>query len=206
MEHKNEGCTGMNKTLSLVLTGILALCLLAGIAGGTWAYFSDTETSSNNQLISGTLDLKTNDTDGVTGSLQATNMKPGDIVGPATIHLKNTGSLDGSTLSIAFNYTECDGTNPPAYPVNKTADETAAVIEVLTLSYGGSDLLGSVSDSNSNGYKDVQDLKNASLSGQSGIAAGATKDFVITVKLKESAGNDFQADGIDMSITFTLNQ
>lgn len=196
----------MNKTLSLVLTGILALCLLAGIAGGTWAYFSDTETSSNNQLISGTLDLKTNDTDGVTGSLQATNMKPGDIVGPATIHLKNTGSLDGSTLSIAFNYTECDGTNPPAYPVNKTADETAAVIEVLTLSYGGSDLLGSVSDSNSNGYKDVQDLKNASLSGQSGIAAGATKDFVITVKLKESAGNDFQADGIDMSITFTLNQ
>jgi predicted ribosomally synthesized peptide with SipW-like signal peptide len=196
----------MNKTLSLVLTGILALCLLAGIAGGTWAYFSDTEASSNNQLVSGTLDLKTNDADGVTRSLQATNMKPGDSVGPATIHLKNTGSLDGSTLSIAFNYTECDGTNPPAYPVNKTADETAAVIEVLTLSYGGSDLLGSVSDSNNNGYKDVQDLKNASLSGLAGIAAGATKDFIITVKLKESAGNDFQADGIDMSITFTLNQ
>jgi predicted ribosomally synthesized peptide with SipW-like signal peptide len=196
----------MNKITGLVLTGILALCLLAGIAGGTWAYFSDTEASSNNQLVSGTLDLKTNDADGVTRSLQATNMKPGDSVGPATIHLKNTGSLDGSTLSIAFDYTEYDGTNPPAYPVNKTADETAAVIEVLTLTYGGSDLLGSVSDFNSNGYKDVQDLKNAGLSGQSGIAAGDTKDFVITVKLKESAGNDFQADGIDMSITFTLNQ
>jgi hypothetical protein len=87
-----------------------------------------------------------------------------------------------------------------------TANATAAVIEVTTLDYGGSSLLGSVSDGNSNLYIDIEDLKNADLTGQTGIDASATKDFTITVQFRGDASHDFQSDGINITITFTLNQ
>ena len=190
----------MKKILGLAI----AFVLLIGMTGiGTWAYFSDTETSTGNQLTAGTLNLTTNDADGVTQTLLATNMAPGDTVGPETITLKNTGSVAASSLDLAFSYVESDGSTNP---VDMTADATAAMLEVTTLNYGGSSLLSSVSDGNSNTYKDIEDLKNADLSGQSGIDASASKDFEIAVQLRTSTGNDFQADGITVTMTFTLNQ
>lgn len=123
------------------------------------AYFSDTETSTNNSLTAGTLDLNING-----GNTAVTN------------------------------------------PVNKSADDTAAMMEVTTLNYDGSSLLSSVSDVNSNGYKDVYDLTRANLAGMSGINASATKDFQIAVKLTSETGNDFQTDGVTITMTFTLKQ
>jgi len=190
----------VKKGLVLTIASLLFITL-AGI--GAWAYFLDTESSAENQFSAGTLDLKTNDADGVTQTLFITSMKPGDTVGPETINLNNAGTLDGSTLDIAFSYVESDG-SPNL--VDKSADDTAALMEVTTLIYGGSSLMGNVNDTNSNGYKDIEDLKNADLSGQSGLNAEATKGFKIAVRLKESMGNDFQTDGITVTITFTLNQ
>lgn len=182
----------------------IALMLFIGMAAiGSWAYFSDTETSTSNTLAAGTLDLKTDDADGVTQTLFATNMAPGDTVGSANITLKNNGSVNATTLDMVFNYAESDGT---PNPTNMTADATAAVLEVTVLNYGASSLLSSVSDNNSNTYKDIEDLKNANLSGLSGIGPSATKQFEIAVRLRPETGNDFQADGISVTMTFTLNQ
>ena len=191
----------MKKIIGLTI----AFMLLIGMTGiGTWAYFSDVETSTGNQMTAGTLDLKTDDVDGVSQTLFATNMAPGDTVGPETITLKNTGSVDGLTLDLAFSYVENDGS---PNPVDKSADETAAMLEVTVLNYGGSSLLGSISDGNSNTWTDIEDLKNADLSGQSSIGASASKDFQIAVQLRGvETGNDFQADGIIVTMTFTLNQ
>ena len=128
---------------------IVATSFVIGAAGiASWAFFTDTEESTDNQLIAGTLDLKTDDADGVTQTLYATNMAPGDTVGPATIQLNNAGTIDGSTLDIAFSYVESDG---GSNTVDMTADEMAAMMEVTTLSYDGSSLLGSVNDGNTNG-------------------------------------------------------
>ena len=182
----------------------IALILLVGMCGiGTWAYFSDVETSASNELTAGTLDLKTDDVDGVSQTLLAINMAPGDTVGPQTITLKNTGSVEGLTLDLAFSYVESDsGTNP----VNMSADATAAVLEITTLNYGGSDILTSVSDINTNSYKDIEDLKNADLTGQTGIDASGTKDFDIAVQFRGDVGHEFQSDGINITMTFILNQ
>ncbi len=187
-----------------ILGLMVAIMLLTGMTGiGTWAYFSDVETSTGNVLAAGTLDLKTNDIDGVSQTLLATNMRPGDTVGPETITLKNSGSVPGASLDLAFTYIESDSS---PNPVNLSADATAAVVEVTTLNYGGSSLLGSVSDNNTNGYKDIQDLQNANLSGLTGIAPSATKQFEIAVSLRSTASKDFQADGISVTMTFVLNQ
>jgi len=182
----------------------IALLLLIGMAGiGIWAYFSDVEPSGGNVLAAGTLDLKTNDVDGVSQTLLASNLKAGDTIGPETIILKNSGSVAGSALDIAFTYIESDAVSNP---VNISADNTAAKIEVTTLKYDGSSLLTSVTDNNTNGYRDVQDLKNADLSGQSGINPSVSKEFEIAVKSRNIIDNDYQADGITITMTFTLNQ
>lgn len=187
-----------------VLVLSLALIIVVGITGvATYAYFADTETSSNSRLVAGTLDLKTDDADGVSQTLYATGMSPGATAGPAAINLKNDGTAGGATLDIAFSYAESDG-SPNS--VDKTADAVAAMMEVVALDYEGASLLGGISDLNGNGYKDVFDLKNSDMTGQSGIAASATKVFNIAVQLRSETANDFQADGVAMTITFTLRQ
>jgi len=170
---------------------------------GTWAYFSDVETSTSNVLAAGTLDLKTDDVDGVSQTLLASNMAPGDTLGPEAIILKNTGSVAGSTLELTFTYVESDSSPNPA---DMSANATAAIVELTTLNYDSSNLLGSVSDNNTNGYKDIEDLTNTDLSGQSGINASASKNFEIAVQLRGDANKDYQADGIDVTMTFILNQ
>ena len=182
----------------------LVLILVVGIIGvAKFAYLTDNETSSGNSFVSGTLDLTINDTGGVTQTLYATGMSPGATVGPSSITLKNTSTVNGATLDIVFSYTESDG-SPNV--VNMTAVEVAAMIQVTTLDYGGSSLLGGVSDINSNGYKDVYDLKNSTFTGLDGINASATKTFDISVRLKSAIGNDFQGDGITITMTFILEQ
>ncbi len=139
----------MKKILGLAV----AVLLFTGMAGiGTWAYFGDTESSTANVFTAGTLDLKTNDADGVTQTLLATNMKPGVTVGPTLITLKNTGSVDAASLDLSFSYVNAD-TSPNPTPM--TADQTAAMIEVTTLTYGGPSILGSVVDSQPNGWVDI---------------------------------------------------
>ncbi|RJQ41304.1 MAG: hypothetical protein C4555_00200 [Dehalococcoidia bacterium] len=189
----------MNKILGLSL----AFIMFVGLIGVETSAYSINNEPSSNSFVAGTLALKTNDLDGVSQTLYATSMSPGATVGPSTIMLKNAGTADGATLDIVLYYETNDGS---PNTVDKTADEVAAMMEVMTLNYGGSDLLGSISDVNSNLYKDVYDLKNSDLTGLSGIDASATKDFIISVRLRNETENNFQADGITITMTFTLKQ
>ena len=183
--------------LSLVLIAVVGII---GVA--TFAYFTDNANSSGNSFVSGTLNLTINDTGGVTRTLYATGMSPGATVGPSTITLKNTGTVNGATLDIVFSYTESDASPP----VNKTADEVVAVIEFTTLNYGGTNLLSRISDINGNGYIDLYDLKNTNLTGAPGLDAGASKNFDISAQLRSETGNDFQDNGINITMAFTLEQ
>jgi len=184
---------------------VLILLTVLGVAftGGTWAFFNDNEASTADQLVSGTLDLKTDDADGVSQTLYDTAMIPGDSVGPSTIVLKNAGSIAGTKLDISFSYVNSDGI---PNSVEMTADETAAIFELTTLSYDGTNLLTSISDGNVNGYKDMQDVASADLSGQSGLNASATKNFTIEVTTDNGTSTDFANDGITITMNFTLNQ
>lgn len=189
-----------------VLVSLIAICVVAWLViGGVKASYVDTEQSTGNQFTAGTLDLKTNDADGVTQTLYLTNMKPGESIGPQTITLKNAGSIDGSSLDIDFSYVEEDGTNPPGNTTDKSADEFADELLVTTLTYDGNNLLTGITDADGDGV-DMREVAAADLSGQSGIAPAATRGFTIAVQLKSGLSDDFCADGIAIPITFTLNQ
>ncbi len=210
----------MKKILGLTIAAILVMGL---VGGGTWAYFSDPEASTGNILSAGTLDLKTNTTNGVMATLLAENLKPGDdypSATDATIALLNDGSIDGASMDITFNYVEADNATYVAaisgdtdLNVGCTDDEYAAGLTVTTLSYNGTSLLGDVADFNANSRVDMQDVQVESdassnnFTGLAGITSGATSTFLIRVQLDgPAADNTFMAQGIDITLGFTLQQ
>ena len=89
----------MKKIIGLTIAFLLAVFML-GV--GTYAMFNDTETSTGNKLAAGTLDLKSDDADGVSQTLYTTNLAPDEIVGLFTIVLKNSGSVEGKSFGIVF--------------------------------------------------------------------------------------------------------
>ena len=67
----------MKKILGLALAAVLVMAM---VGGGTWAYFSDTESSTGNVITAGTIDLKidTGDANEVILETGIINIKPGD--------------------------------------------------------------------------------------------------------------------------------
>lgn len=91
-----------NKLTSGIATALLGTAL---IAGGTFAYFSDTEVS-NNTFAAGTLDLAVDPT----VVIDVDNLKPGDRM-VREFELQNNGTLDISTVDLATAYTVNDANN-----------------------------------------------------------------------------------------------
>jgi spore coat-associated protein N len=81
----------MRKILGLTVAALLVLGL---VGGGTWAYFSDTETSGSNVLSAGTLDLTLG---GATAPFDISDIKPGNSSDPeVSWTLTQAGSLSGN--------------------------------------------------------------------------------------------------------------
>ncbi|MDO9517729.1 MAG: TasA family protein, partial [Methanosarcinaceae archaeon] len=82
--------------LSLLIIGVVSV----SAGAGTWAYFTDTETSTGNTFTAGTLDLIVNGVDITTERFEISDVAPGDT-GMYPLVVKNEGSIDG-TLTISF--------------------------------------------------------------------------------------------------------
>jgi spore coat-associated protein N len=196
----------MKKIIGLAIAALIVITI-AGV--GTFAFFNDTETSGNNIISAGTLDLKTNNADGVNAVMTVTDLAPGKSVGPETIVLKNAGTINAGHLDLTVSYEEADGTEPTdtGLASNISSDAFAGQLVVNTLMYGTTDLLTKVTDANANGFKDVQDVSTADLTDLAGINASDSADFVIKVTLDgASTGNTFQGDGINITFNFDLQQ
>jgi spore coat-associated protein N len=85
-----------------IATAVLGIGL---IGGGTFAYFSDAETT-NNTFAAGTLDLSVDPTT----IIDVANIKPGDIM-PRHFELINDGSLDISSVDLYTEYSVEYGDN-----------------------------------------------------------------------------------------------
>ncbi len=188
----------MNSKIALSALSILSALALMG--GATFAFFSDIGTSNDNVFSTGTLDLKLSDDtpetdqDDVTASFGASDLVPGASVS-GQLRLKNDGSINADHAEVAVVNNNSDGTNP--------LDE---VLEILTLDYDGSSVLGQVADSNLNTYKDLDDLEASGLDNLSLTDLGVDHPLDLTVQMRSDAGNVYQADSVDSDWTITLNQ
>lgn len=200
------------------LGGLLTVGVGSAAAGaGTFALFSDEETSSGNTVQAGTLDLTGEDGGSFTFSVGGNGLAPGDDAGSATATLENNGNVD-ALLDIDISLSENDTSGDPT-ETDLAATETAEAFEVAELTYGQSDLTssqvtGTTDPANlasvdsdvtaSSSYTSLADLAAADITDLADPTSGT--DFVIELVFREEAGNGFQADGVDAEFTFTLNQ
>ncbi len=222
----------MKKILLSFMTIGLVLAL---VGGGTWAYFSDTETSTGNSFTAGTLNLvpSTNGTasvgkytvtaggDGINGNVIFVRLAPGDS-GSITWTLTNNGNLDGTlTMTSTMTFAE-NGSNEPETAVvgnnggsNGDFDEYVGV----RLKRGATYILGNASN-----YVSFSDLQVALNVESQALAASDTLTYVLEWQIAsdvKGAGADglfgtgddiqvddniIQSDTATVDIAFTLTQ
>lgn len=214
----------MKKILGLTIAALLII----GMAGtGTWAYFSDTETSSGNTFTAGTLDLKvSNDAatyaDGVTSTWGGTNCKPGDSWS-GTVTLRNSGSVTANHVEIKFVNTVTDVTTPAEIlGTDPQVTNMSAGMTVSALTYGGANLLAKTATvfdnldiraadtaGNADGIITLNELNNVklgTLTSLAGLAQNGTSAFAMTTSIAAATGNGIQGDSVVTVVTFGLFQ
>ena len=200
-----------------ILMSVLAIAMTLTLVGGaTFAYFSDTETSSGNTFTAGTLDLMIRDGgidwfDGIGAEWTLSDMKPGDIV-YGSVDFKNFGSIYADHMEITCFYAITDPLGPESdTEENTSADKMAGemIISKMVYSYDNIevDCLPRITDANGNLAKDLYDLRVGEVDDlplpQAGIQLA---DISMTLQFNSGAGNDFQGDILDTTFMFTLNQ
>ena len=216
----------MKKMLGLAISGLLVIGL---VAGGTFAYFSDTEQSTANTFTAGTLDLKiSNDastyTDGVTATWADANAVPG-MTKSGTVTLKNNGAtgITADHVEIKFANTVTNYAGAAAAAAD-TGDSDIAdistVMQITALSYGGTSILTAaktyfdavVNGGNNDGILELNELNgktfNATTLGSAlaGLAANGTSAFVMTIAIPTTVTNGIQGDSVTTVVTFGLFQ
>ena len=194
----------MKKILGL---GMVALLVMALVGGGTWAYFSDTETSSGNIMTAGTLNLGLGLTEGAADAgagvtatwTSSPTWAPGGPDVDQTLIIKNTGTIAMSAVNIAFNHVSINGT--PATVNGFSGNETDNITKMIYMSVA-----------TLNGTRTVfqgTSLYTASTNGTMNIGnllPGARADLRIVWSFNGSATNGCQGDTETVTLNITATQ
>ncbi len=136
----------MRKTLFALLAVILSI----GLAGGAFAYFTDTINSNNNTFTSGVPVIAISNggpyvTDDSCVVATASDMAPGHSVGPFDVYFKNVGTMPG-VVSVNLTYTSSPIMSPPpsGAPTNIARADAVLFAKKLIVSYAESDLAAGV--------------------------------------------------------------
>lgn len=178
-----------------VMSAALGLTL---VGGGTYAYFSDSETS-NNTFAAGTLDLAAEPTT----VIDVDNLKPGDSM-MRDFELQNKGTLDINSVSLDTDYNVIDAKGDNTEDLGKyieveflyNADQASEVIYQTTL-----DKLKGMSP-------DAVKEKVFDELMENGLEVGDEDDMVVKFNFldNDKDQNQFQGDKLKLEWTFNAEQ
>ena len=201
-----------------ILISLMAIALVIGLVGaGAFAYFSDTETSTDNTFTAGTLNLKVNTNDGSnTVVFTESNKAPGDS-GSGTWTLVNNGSLAGyvdlESISVANaeNYDAATNEAEAADDVNTSIDgELGANLDVVLFWDDGAG--GGIADNRIQDgteatiYSGVLDSIAGSYGADYPLAASGTTYISMTWSIATTVDNAIQGDSATLDMTVELAQ
>ena len=219
----------------IIISFMTIALVLAVIAGGTWAYFSDTETSTGSSFTAGTLNLvpSTSGTgpvgkytvtaggDGINGNVVFVRLAPGDS-GSITWTLTNNGNLDGAlTMASTVTFAENGSNEPEAAVLGNNNGSNGDLDEYMgvRLKRGATYILGDASN-----YVPFSGLAAVLNAESQSLAASGTLTYVLEWQIAsdvKGAGADgkfgtaddvqvddniIQSDSATVDITFTLTQ
>jgi len=201
----------MKKILGLTVAAFL---VIAFVGAGTWAYFSDTEGSTNNSLTAGTLDLTADGGDTPVTTFAVTGKAPGDS-GSGSTTLANAGNLNGE-LDITFSaITNTGGTGGEFGDSNGNLGAVAEIAVYIDVDSSGTWTTGDIGlKSDGTTYNNPTALDYAVIDNYGSdtfdavetMATSASDDFIILWRIPTSAGNNIQGDSVSFDVTFTLEQ
>lgn len=205
----------MSKKVELSKRRVLGVLVVVGLASaavgvGTFAVFSDTETSTDNTVNAGTLSLAS-PSDGV---IEASDAVPTDEFS-GTVNTTYSGSVNGE-IDVNFTIAEPsseNSENDAAVDNDLSAAAFAQELEVtnasVTVGSTTENLYTGNLDSNGNNYTDLEDLANAGTFDNvtSGMAAdGDPVSVNLEMTFRQDAGNDAQADGVNTTVHIVAEQ
>jgi len=202
----------MKKILGLTIAALLTIGI---IGGGTFAYFSDTETSVSNTLTAGTLDLNINGGDIAVTTLSVSDVAPGDS-GSDNSTLANIGSLLGELDISTTEVTNTPGAGGTEYEGGSgelgANAELAMYIDVDQSGDWSDGDIGLKSDNTTYNnpaaleYAIFDNYASLSWNATENMSASAADDFMMLWRVPIGAGNDIQGDSVSVNITFVLEQ
>lgn len=166
--------------------------VLSGFVTGTFAYWTDSATLSGATFSTGTIDLKVNNLDTVTGytSMNLSSMVPGNTVaGVLTIKNNGTAPLKYTALTTA---TDADGKNLRGNLTVKVTGAASVTGSSPAMTCGGTTLTGSQAT-----------LNGSLISTARQLAAGASETVCVQVSLGAAAATALQ--GATTNVVFTFN-
>ena len=188
------------KLVSLPLNVIAIIITFSMLIGGTFAWFTDSETSTGNIIKSGNLDVEMSWADGTENPETAewTDASTGAIfnydrwepgyVEARHIKIENVGTLafkykvkfiangEVSKLADVIDVYYCD-------PATQVVDRTALVDEIK---------IGTLADV----------IENMGESASGNLVAGANHNITLALKMREDAGNEYQ--GLSIGTNFSI--
>lgn len=209
----------MNKSIASILNSIMVIAITALLVqAGTWAFFTDNEKSQSYSAATVRLDLKVADADedgggldGVHNTWVMSNALPGLSTVAASVWFRNAGTVKADHLEIGVNNQVVDPPGPESDSEESTTDMDKAV-QITEMNYvtdtSTVNCLSLLSDSNANGYKDLDDLEAQGLDNlEPPLKSNVLSSHLdMSLKFHEGADNDYQGDTLYSEFAFTLNQ
>jgi len=189
----------VKKIIGLAMAGLVIIGI---VLSGTWAFFSDPESSSGNQIVSGSLDLRVDGQNPWTSAkVNVGNMKPGDS-GVATMTVNNAGTLAGTLTVDITGLSDAPGTTPEPEPTPDNGELSANLDIVIWV------------DTDNDGIKDAGEtqLYGGKLNAEAGpytvgtLIGGGTTYVSLSYSLGGGVGNVIQGDICNFSIAYNLTQ
>jgi predicted ribosomally synthesized peptide with SipW-like signal peptide len=193
----------------------IALLLIIGMVGaGTYAYFSDTESSTGNTLTAGTLDLNIDGGDTAVTTFTAGDVAPGDS-GNGSSTLTNIGSITGELDIDTSAVSNTPGVGGEFGGGSGELGASAQIAMYLDVDQSGgwtSGDIGLQSDGTtysfptSLNYDEIDDYASETWDAVETMAASVSDDIIVNWQVPTGAGNEIQGDSVSFDITFTLEQ
>jgi len=164
----------------LGLTSAVLLIVAFGTVG-TWAYFTDSELSSHNSLLAGTLDLTWQNTGGVNLPFNVPSLAPGESH-EARLTINNTGNLPlryAMTVEVASGETLANQLQCRVYDYETSTELYSGPLGAASFGDPGAEAV---------------------------LAAGESRPVAITVTMPASTGREFQGLTSNVSFIFTAEQ
>lgn len=196
-----------------ILTSLLVIAVVAVMVGmGTFAYFSDSETSTGNTFTAGTLDLQVNGRDDSNvGTLVTIEAKPSQrkVVGPIKVHNKgtNSGVLDlhfNNVVDLENGIVEPEQDYYTANNITERNDISNALFVDLMVDYDGDDVIDETLIPDF--VVTLGALKSRTLDFPKPIPPSNTWYIYLSFHLCSNVGNWGQSDKTTFDIEFTLHQ